>query len=98
MEPMKPMKPMEPMKPMAEQAAWWPGDLGKPDSTGSQDKMRYAYFGDKDRLAVDDGSGVKLYDTGGTRISGFAQSQGSGSALRFNTSRGTIGVEDLKAL
>jgi hypothetical protein len=98
MEPMKPMKPMEPMKPMAAQAAWWPEDLGKPDSTGSQNNLRYAYFDQKQRLAVDDGSGIKLYDTGGKRISGFAQAQGSGSSLRFTTDQGTIGVGDLKAL
>jgi hypothetical protein len=91
-EPMKPMKPMAPMKP---QQAWWPGDLGQPDSAGGQNDRRYAYFDAAHRLAVQIDGQVKVYDTGSHRINGFAQQQGSGNSLSFSTDRGPL---DLKSL
>lgn len=92
---MEPMKPMEPMAPMKPQQAWWPEDLGQPDSSGSQDDCRYAYFAAAQRLAVQTGGQVQVYDTGSRRISGFAQRQGPGSALSFSTDQGPL---DLKSL
>ena len=92
MEPMKPMEPMEPMKP---QQAWWPRDLGQPDSLGVQNDCSYAYFGAAHRLAVQTNGQVKVYDTGSHRINGFAQQQGSGNSLGFSTDQGPV---DLKSL
>lgn len=99
MEPMKPMPPMKPMAPMGhgEKAdAWWPADLGDPGATGSANALRYAYFAAKHRLAVDDGKGVTVYDTGGKRIHGFHSSGASG--LGFETDDGKAGLESLKAV
>src|SRR5258708_37938017 len=75
MEPMsgmKPMSPMKPMEPMKATVRWWPEELGEqPNSAGAQNEMRYAFFGDQHRLAVDTGDGkVQVYDTGDHRISG----------------------------
>jgi hypothetical protein len=69
MEPMsgmKPMSPMKPMEPMKAPVRWWPEELGEqPNSAGGQNEMRYAFFGDQQRLAVDTGDGkVQVYDTG----------------------------------
>jgi hypothetical protein len=72
MKPMKPMsgmKPMKPMEPLQAPVRWWPKD---------QNEMRYAFFGDQQRLAVDTGDGkVQVYETEDHRISGVQQHQSS---------------------
>lgn len=78
--------------------SWWPGDLGSPSSTGSQNHSRYAVFPDKKRLAVDDGGKVTVYDTGDEDIQGASQQQGGNSSMRFSTRSGSVRVEDLKAV
>ena len=100
MEPMSPMQPMEPMQPMSTgQDRWWPASLGdSPNSSGGQNEVRYAYFGDKHRLAVDTGDGkVGVYDTGGQSISGVQQAQsGDGKKVVFTGSQGEIDLARLK--
>ena len=102
MKPMSPMEPMKPMQPMAMAAAshehWWPGDLGEPSSAGSENERRYAYFATQHRLAVDDGKRVRVFDTAGKPIDGFAQSQGHGHALRFSSDGGSVGLDALKEI
>lgn len=102
MEPMKPMQPMEPMKPMSSLSGsdrWWPESLGdSPNSVGGQNAVRYAYFGDKNRLAVDPGDGkVSVYDTGGKKISGVQQAQsGDGRNVVFTGPQGEIDLGQLE--
>jgi ketosteroid isomerase-like protein len=99
MKPMKPMKPMEPMKPMKAPERWWPEALGhQPSSTGGQNEQRYAFFADKQRLAVDAGDGsVKVYETGDHRISGVQQSQsGTGGKLTFTSQHGEVDLATLE--
>ncbi len=97
---MKPMKPMKPMKGMSDDPAsrWWPESLGtSPNSEGGQNEMRYAYFGDKHRLAVDTGSGVGVYDTGDHEISGVQQRQdGGGKKIVFTSQQGEVDLAALK--
>lgn len=101
---MEPMKGMEPMKPMAgmasdEKSRWWPESLGSaPNSAGGQNGVRYAYFGDKNRLAVDTGDGkVGVYDTGDQKISGVRQAQsGSDRKVVFSSSQGEVDLDQLK--
>ena len=46
------------MKPMKAPERWWPEELGEnPSSAGGQNDARYAFFGEKRRLAVDAGDG-----------------------------------------
>lgn len=75
--------------------SWWPSRLGSPSSTGSQNNSRYAVFPDQQRLAVDDGGRVTVYDTGSERIEGASQQQGSDTSLRFSTRSGSVRIEDL---
>ena len=104
MTPMKPLKPMEPMKPMHgfdsdPKERWWPENLGdSPNSAGGQNEMRYAYFADKNRLAVDEGSGkITVYDTDGHKVSGVQQHQsGSGKKLVFSSEHGEMDLGSLK--
>lgn len=104
MKPMAPMKPMEPMKPLEPMKnepkdRWWPVSLGTlPNSAGGQNEMRYAYFSDKHRLAVDLGDGkVSVYDTGDHQISGVQQQQsGSGKDAVFTSQNGKVDLGSLK--
>jgi len=101
MEPMKPMQPMKPMAPMKAPARWWPEELGEnPSSAGGQNETRYAFFGDKKRLAVDTGDGhVRIYDTGDHRISGVQQHQNdSGRKVSFTSQNGEVELTALKAV
>jgi hypothetical protein len=96
---MKPMSPMKPMEPMKAPARWWPEELGvQPNSAGGQNEMRYAFFGDHHRLAVDTGDGkVQVYDTGDHRISGVQQDQCSvGRKVTFTSQQGEVDLATLK--
>ncbi len=74
---MKPMKPLEPItKGLEATQNWWPNELGTPGVTGSSNRLRYAYFASKHRLAVNDGQHVKIYDTEGQAVGGFSSSDG----------------------
>ncbi|WP_342110608.1 SHOCT domain-containing protein [Methylobacterium sp. SI9] len=74
---------------------WWPANLGAPASTGSQNGMRYAYFPDSRRLAVESGSGVAVYDTGEHPITGVSQSNGS---LGFTGPAGSVDLARLRRI
>ena len=74
---------------------WWPESLGAtPDSAGSQNEVRYAYFADKNRLAVDTGKGVRVYATGDRHITGVSQSQGDNAV--FTSQHGEVSLDDLE--
>ncbi len=98
---MTPMEPMKPMKPMfaGESERWWPASLGdSPNSVGGQNEVRYAYFGDKNRLAVDTGDGkIGVYDTAGQKISGVQQAQSNGNRkVVFTGPQGELDLDQLK--
>jgi len=50
---------------------WWPADLGAPSATGSQNNVRYAYFSNARRLAVETFGQIWIYDTLDHQIGGF---------------------------
>jgi Short C-terminal domain len=74
---------------------WWPRDLGRPSATGSQNSVRYAYFANARRLAVETDGEVWVYDTQSHQIGGFSQQQGSGSSILFTSQLGTVNLADL---
>ncbi|MCJ2051625.1 SHOCT domain-containing protein [Methylobacterium sp. J-070] len=74
---------------------WWPAGLGAPGSTGSQNGLRYAYFPESRRLAVESGAGVAVYDTGEHRITGVSQANGT---LGFTGPMGTVDLERLRRI
>ena len=107
MKPMQPMRPMEPMKPLpflnpgvAGERPWWPAKLGTPAAAGGQNDLRYAYFADERRIAIERGDAVYVYDTADHRIHGVAQSQsGSGpTSLVFTSQHGTVPLDALKVV
>ena len=74
---------------------WWPQELGSPNSTGSQNNVRYAYFANPRRLAVETGNDVWVYDTLDHQIGGFSQQQGMGSSIIFTSQYGTVNLSTL---
>ena len=58
--------------------------------------MRYAYFPDIRRLAIDYSGKTEVYDTTGFEFHGFGQQQSSGSAsLTFTSQRGAVRLDSL---
>lgn len=77
---------------------WWPSEFGHPATSGAQNAMRYAYFPDSRRLAVDANGTVSLYDTGDHDITGVSQQQGGGQTLRFSGRDGVVDLDSLRRL
>lgn len=73
----------------------WPAELGQPASVGSQNDMRYAYFPEKRRLALDIAGKITVYDTGEHQISGFGQAQSGHQSLSFNSQHGLVMLSSL---
>lgn len=74
---------------------WWPSDLPRPNSTGAQNGVRYAYFAQARRLAIDVGGRVTVYDTLDHRIGGFSQQQSDGASISFTSQHGPVDVAAL---
>lgn len=85
--------------PGKEDPVWWPKTLGlQPDLTGAQGGVRYAYFADSRRLAVEDGEDarVTVYDTADHQVHAVRQVPGAkGNRLVLQCQRGET---DLAAL
>jgi len=75
--------------------SWWPAELGRPNSTGAQNDVRYAYFVDARRLAIEVGGVVTVYDTLDHRIGGFSQQQSWGGSLTFSSQHGVVDIASL---
>jgi hypothetical protein len=74
---------------------WWRSDLGVPGSTGTQNNLRYAYFPDRRRLALDVNGEVSIHDTGEHMITGFAQQQSGDQSLTFTSQHGVVRLDSL---
>lgn len=74
---------------------WWPQELGWPSSTGAQNNVRYAYFPQSHRLAIELNGTVTVYDTLDHQIGGFSQQQGVGGSLTFSSQYGLVAVASL---
>jgi hypothetical protein len=92
-----PMGPMSLFVPPAPGTSgdWWPGDLRWPNSTGAQNGVRYAYFAQARRLAIEVNERVTVYDTLDHQIGGFSQQQSVGASLTFSSQYGLIDVASL---
>ena len=74
---------------------WWPSDLGSPNSSGSQNQYRYAYFAGMHRLAISDGQSVTVYDTLDHNIGGVSQQQGGVAGVGFTSQYGNVDLRTL---
>lgn len=74
---------------------WWGPELRWPNSTGAQNGVRYAYFAQACRLAIEVNGRVTIYDTLNHQIGGFSQQQSYGGSLSFTSQFGLIDVTSL---
>lgn len=84
--------------PIGTSGDWWPAGIGWPSSTGSQNNVRYAWFADAHRLAIDLNGTVTLYDTLDHMIGGFSQQQSWGGSLTFSSQYGLVDVATLPVI
>lgn len=79
-------------------ARWWPREIGAPSATGSQNNVRYAYFANARRLAVETNGQVWVYDTLDHQIGGFSQQQGMGGSILFTSQYGSVNLASLPVI
>jgi hypothetical protein len=77
---------------------WWPAELGTPNATGAQNNVRYAFFGNSGRLAVEVNGKVKVYEKGGEQSGGVAQQQSGSGAVLFTTPTGMVSLASLASV
>jgi hypothetical protein len=75
--------------------SWWPAELGQPNSSGSQNDMRYAYFAGPRRLAIEQNGQVTVYDTLNHQIGGVSQQQSGGYSVSFTSQLGGVDLSQL---
>lgn len=73
---------------------WW-GDLGSPNSTGSQNGTSYAIFSNINRLAILENGKVTVFDTLDNQIGGVGQQQGGNYSVTFSSQYGTVNLNSL---
>lgn len=83
------------LKEVAKAKNWWPDGLGIANATGGQNTMRYAYFANEHRLAIDTSGEIWVYDTLDHQIGGFSQQQGLGGSIQLNSQYGTVNLNSL---
>jgi hypothetical protein len=81
--------------PAGSSGNWWPAGLQFPNSTGTQNNVRYAYFATIRRLAIEANGHVTLYDTLDHQIGGFSQQQSVGGSITFTSQYGVVDVNNL---
>ena len=75
---------------------WWPSEFGSPSSNGSQNNMKYAYFGPPvSRLVIENDGKKSIYDTLKFIISGVSQSQVGSQNLSFSSQLGPVNLQSL---
>jgi hypothetical protein len=74
---------------------WWGPDLRWPNSSGGQNGMRYAWFAQARRLAIESNGQVIIYDTLDHQIGGVSQQQSGGFSVTFSSQYGYVDLNRL---
>ena len=77
------------------QPDWWGLDLGRPNSSGGQNGMRYAWFSQTHRLAMESNGEVTIYDTLKHQIGGVSQQQSGKYSVTFSSQYGDVDLLEL---
>jgi hypothetical protein len=80
------------------QANWWGPDLKWPNSSGGQNGMRYAWFSQARRLAMEVNGQVIIYDTLDHNIGGVSQQQSGGYSVTFSSQFGYVDLSRLPVI
>lgn len=79
---------------MSPAGHWW-GNLGFPNSTGSQNDTSYAIFSNIRRLAIQQNGKVTVFDTLDNNIGGVGQQQGGTYSVSFTSQYGNVNLNSL---
>lgn len=74
---------------------WWGTELNWPNSSGGQNGMRYAWFSQARRLAIESNGQVTIYDTLDHQIGGVSQQQSGGYSVTFSSQYGYVDLSRL---
>ena len=74
---------------------WWGPELSHPNSAGGQNGMRYAWFSQARRLAIESNGQVTVYDTLDHSIGGVSQQQSGGYSVTFSSQYGYVDLSRL---
>lgn len=77
------------------QPDWWGPNLRWPNSSGGQNGMRYAWFSQARRLAIESNGQVIVYDTLDHQIGGVSQQQSGGYSVTFSSQYGYVDLNRL---
>lgn len=77
---------------------WWGPDLKWPNSSGGQNGMRYAWFSQACRLAIEYNGQVIIYDTLDHQIGGVSQQQSGGYSVTFSSQYGYVDLSRLPVM
>jgi hypothetical protein len=80
------------------QPDWWGPDLKWPNSSGGQNGMRYAWFSQARRLAIESNGQVIIYDTLDHHIGGVSQQQSGGYSVTFSSQYGYVDLSRLPVI
>ena len=80
---------------VAAQPNWWGPDLKYPNTSGGQNGMRYAWFAQAHRLAIESNGQVIVYDTLDHQIGGVSQQQSGGYSVTFSSQYGYVDLSRL---
>jgi hypothetical protein len=80
---------------VAAQPNWWGPELNFPNSAGGQNGMRYAWFAQARRLAIESNGQVIVYDTLDHNIGGVSQQQSGGYSVTFSSQYGYVDLSRL---
>lgn len=74
----------------------WPERLGMPTFSSGQNNYRYAYFANKNRLAIEQNGQMTVYDTLDHHITGASQQQqGNVATIVLTSQYGVVNIQDL---
>jgi len=77
---------------------WWGPELKWPNSSGGQNGMRYAWFSQAHRLAIESNGQVIIYDTLDHQIGGVSQQQSGGYSVTFSSQYGYVDLSRLPVI
>jgi hypothetical protein len=83
---------------VAAQPNWWGPELKFPNTSGGQNGMRYAYFAQARRLAIESNGQVIVYDTLDHSIGGVSQQQSGGYSVTFSSQYGYVDLSRLPVI
>jgi hypothetical protein len=88
------VRQLRPQQPVSDSS--WPKELGIASTSGSSAEMRYAYFPQNRRLAVEWGGVVTIYDTAEYQFRGMLQAHSAETVgMSILTQRGRVRLTDL---